>query len=205
MNILWILLIISGISALLITNQGASVLTLLMQSGDDALKLCMGLTAVYCVWFGIIKLAEDCGAVKKLSSLLRPIIKKLFGSISDEATDFITLNISANLIGVSNAATPSAVSAMREIDKTGDGSLSFPMLLLFMINLSGLQIVPTTIIGLRASYLSASPSDILLPNLISTALTTLVSIGLAFLFKPKQKSTVTDIKFKSLGNKSPLK
>jgi spore maturation protein SpmA len=90
---------------------------------------------------------------------------------------------------------------MKEMDKQNKGiSPTFPMLLLFMLNLSGLSLIPTTVIGLRATYQSANPADIFLPNLIVTTLNTLIAIALAFIFSKKERrQDKIEIKGKRLG------
>ena len=107
-------------------------------------------------------------------------IKKLFGKVDQNVCDNIAANLSANLLGVGNASTPPAILATKQMDK-GDGKMSKGMAMLFVINACGLQLVTTTIIGIRTSFGSSNPTDIILPCLLTSIVTTAVGILLVCL------------------------
>ena len=109
---------------------------------------------------------------------LKPFIKRIFKSNNDAANENLAMNISCNLLGLGGAATPFAVKAIGELEKENNG---FAQKLLFVINATSIQILPTTVIALRASAGSVSPSDIFLPSLICTAISTLTAVGLYLL------------------------
>lgn len=173
MNIVWTSCVIVSVIVLGIISPD-QVLSVMVSSGSQSLKYAMELVAVFCVWLGVFSVAEKCNAVSALAKVFGKTNKKLFGSLSDSASNYIALNISSNLLGIGNAATPSGISAIKELEHTD--TLSRQGAMLFVLNASGLQLIPTTVIGLRASCGSANASDILLPTLISTALTTVVGI-----------------------------
>ncbi|MDE7454937.1 MAG: hypothetical protein K2M64_03825 [Clostridia bacterium] len=178
MNIVWTVITISAIIALTIINP-QSVLTVCLDSSSQALTTALELTAVYCVWLGIFKVAEECKLVEKLSNLLKPVNKWLYGNISEVASNYVSLNLASNMLGVGNAATPSAIEAIKEMEH--GQTLSRAGAMLFVVNATSVQLVPTTVIGLRASLGSVNPSDIILPNFIATVITSIVGIALVFI------------------------
>ena len=177
MNIVWTVVTVVALVALTIMNpQG--VLTTCIDSSSQALTTAFSLCAVYCLWLGVFEVADKCRLVEKLSLCFEGLNKFLYGNVEKVASDYISLNLASNLLGVGNAATPSAISAIKVLEK-GE-KLSRAGAMLFVVNATSVQLIPTTVIGLRASMGSANPSDILLPNLISTAITSIVGVALVF-------------------------
>ena len=174
MNIFWILMMISSILVLLITNPGI-VLNEMVSASTDALKLCVELCAIYAVWLGIMELVDASGLSEKLAKLLRPLIKFIFRVDDPETQKVIALNMSANILGLGNAATPMGIKSMQKLDD-GSGKANFAIIMLIVVNATSIQLLPTTIIGLRASAGSQNPADIILPTLIITSLTTILGI-----------------------------
>lgn len=174
MNIFWLMMMLFSILVLLVVNPSA-VLSEMISASTDALELCIELCAVYCVWLGIIELVEVSGLGEKLAKLLRPLIKKVFKVENPETQKLIAMNVSANMLGLGNAATPMGIKAMQALDD-GSGKANFAMIMLIVINATSIQLLPTTVIGLRASAGSENPSDIILPTLIVTFFTTLLGI-----------------------------
>lgn len=174
MNIFWYVMMFLSILVLLITNPSA-VLSEMIDASADALSLCIELCAVYAVWLGLLEMVEASGLGEKLAKLLRPLIKKIFKVDNAETQKIIALNVSANMLGLGNAATPMGIKAMQALDDKS-GKANFAMIMLVVINATSIQLLPTTVIGLRASAGSESPSDIILPTLIVTFCTTLLGI-----------------------------
>lgn len=187
MNIVWTTVTIVAIAALTFINP-QSVLTVCLDSSAQALRTALELTAVYCVWLGVFKVAEECRLVEKLSKLLKPLNKWLYGNVSEVAANYVSLNLASNLLGVGNAATPSAIAAIKEEEK-GEKLSRFGAML-FVLNATSVQLVPTTVMGIRASLGSASPSDIILPNLIATLATSVIGIALVFVAYGKPREGV---------------
>lgn len=176
----WVALMIGSLVKMIFTSP-ESVLTVMTESVTQSFELCIRLAGAYCVWLGFISIMREIGALSAIGSLLRPVTKKLFGVLSPRAEEYISVNMSANLIGVANASTPTAVKATEEMGK-GKTNLTRGMAMLFLINASGLELLPSTVMGLRASAGSSSPADIFLPCLIVTVVTTALSILFAWLF-----------------------
>lgn len=179
MNIFWTIMMLSSILVLLVTNPSA-VLSEMIGASADALKLCIELCAIYAVWLGIMELVEASGLAEKLARLLRPLIKKIFKVEDKETQKAIALNMSANMLGLGNAATPMGIKAMQALDDKS-GRANFAMIMLVVVNATSIQLLPTTIIGLRQSAGSANPADIILPTLLVTACTTILGITLVHL------------------------
>ncbi len=167
---------LSSILVLLITNPSA-VLSEMLGASADALELCIELCAVYAVWLGIMELVDASGLSEKLAKLLRPLIKKIFKVDDAETQKIIALNVSANMLGLGNASTPMGIKAMQKLDD-GSGKANFAMIMLVVLNATSIQLLPTTVIGLRASAGSENPSDIIIPTLIATFCTTVLGIFL---------------------------
>lgn len=176
MNLFWLLMMLSSILVLLITNPSA-VLSEMLGASADALELCIELCAVYAVWLGIMELVDASGLSEKLAKLLRPLIKKIFKVHDAETQKIIALNVSANMLGLGNASTPMGIKAMQKLDD-GSGKANFAMIMLVVLNATSIQLLPTTVIGLRASAGSENPSDIIIPTLIATFCTTVLGIFL---------------------------
>ena len=167
-------MMLSSILVLLITNPSA-MLAEMIGASTDTLELCFELCAVYVVWLGFIELIDASGLSNKLAKLLRPLIKKIFKVDNEEIQKIIALNISANMLGVGNAATPMGIKAMQALDDKS-GKANFAMIMLVVINATSIQLLPTTVIGLRSSAGSSNPADIILPTLIVTVTTTVLGI-----------------------------
>ena len=178
-------MMVSSIIVLLITNP-AGVLSEMISASTASLNLCLNLCAIYAVWLGIMELVDASGLSEKLAKLLRPLIRWLFRVEDVQTQKFIALNLSANLLGLGNAATPMGIKSMQALDD-GSGQANFAMIMLIVVNATSIQLLPTTIIGLRTSAGSANPADIILPTLIATFVTTSLGILLVNLIAKARK------------------
>lgn len=175
----------AGSLAILCFTAPEKAVSSLTGSAATSLEISLKLAGVYCLWLGVINVLKQSGAVDALSKKMQPLIKKLFKTQKDETTQNISINVSANLLGVGNAATPPALKAIKQMDD-GSGKISRGAAMLFVINSCGLQLIPTTMIGIRAELGSVAPSDIILPCILTSVLTTAAGIFLVCLaFKDK--------------------
>ncbi len=199
MAAVWFILIAGSLVLMLIYNPNA-VLSVMTTSVTESFELCIKLAGVYCIWLGFIEVMRQIGALDILGTLLKPVIKCLYGELSPKARDYVVVNMSANLIGVANASTPTAIGAIKEMGK-GKTKITRAMAMLFLINASGLEIMPSTVMGMRAAAGSTSPADIFFPCFIITVITTGLSILFAFLFgrekTEKNKNIISDVTSKS--------
>ena len=143
-------------------------------------ELSLGLTGVMTLWLGVMKIGENGGAIKLLSKGISPLFNKLFPEIpkNHPVHGSMVMNIAANMLGLDNAATPLGLKAMnelQELNKTKD-TASNPMIMFLVLNTSGLTIIPISIMVYRAQMGAADPSDIFIPILLSTFVSTLVGI-----------------------------
>lgn len=162
-----------------------SVLAAMLAGGEKALTLTLKMTVIYAVWLGIFELVALSGLSNKTARLLKPINRLLFGKLPEKAEEFISLNISANMLGMSGATTPMGIKAIRELEKHADTQYAITMF--FVINATSVQLIPTSVLALRTSLGSASPSDIILPTILATALSSIIGILLVKIFVRKGK------------------
>ena len=151
------------------------LLSSLLDGAESSARMALTLFCIYAVWMGLSSLAEKSGLSRAIAKGLNPVTKKVFKTDNESASENLAMNISCNLLGLGGAATPYAVKAIAELEKQNN---SFAQKLLFVINATSIQILPTTVIALRASALSINPSDIFLPSLICTVVSTLTGVGL---------------------------
>ena len=185
MNKIWIFLFLISIISLCFFDP-SQVLNGLIKASNSAVSLSLSLCAVYAIWLGLFSILEKCGLSSKLSKLLSPIINKIFGknNLSDESKRYVSMNISANLLGMNGAATPLGIKAIESMQKDNKdkSTVSFPMIMLIAISCSSIQLLPTSIIGMLSNAGSKNPSAIILPSILSSLLSTLIAIALVYTF-----------------------
>ena len=148
-------------------------LNAMLGGANKSVSLAISLLAVYSVWSGFLQIAEDSGLIKKLSKLIKPLIKRLFKTEDEVLQGEICANLSANLLGMGGIATPLGISATKKL--TDSGNLGGAHLL-FILAATSIQILPTTVIALRQSFGSTAPFSIFLPSLLATAVSTATGI-----------------------------
>lgn len=167
-------------SIILLFGGGDAFLSALISSGKSGIDTAVTLFCIYAVWMGLSSVAKDSGITKKLSLFLAPVCKKIFKTDDSCAIEDVSMNVASNLLGIGGASTPFAVSAIERFDKLGN---HHAQKLLFVVNAMGLQIFPTTVIALRASFNSNSAGDVFLPALICSLFSSAVALTLYFLFE----------------------
>lgn len=176
MAVIWLIMLSVSLGLLIFTDP-ASATSSMINGAHNAVELSLNLLALYAFWLGFFSLIEKLGMSRGLERLLRPVIKRLFPSSDYETRKYISMNVSANLLGLGNAATPMAIEAIKRMD-TGDKKASTDMIMLTVISATSLQLLPTTVIGMRATAGSANPADFLFPSLVATVLSTIIGIVL---------------------------
>ncbi|MDR0347888.1 MAG: spore maturation protein [Tannerella sp.] len=187
LNYIWVgFMLIAFVVALcrLFFASDTEVFNQLITSTFDSAKMgfevSIGLTGVLSLWLGLMKIAEKSGLVNFFARIASPVFGKLFPGIPENhpAAGTIFMNISANMLGLDNAATPIGLKAMQqlqELNSTKDTATN-AMIMFLNINASGLTVIPITIMMYRAQFGAANPSDVFLPILIATFFSTLVSV-----------------------------
>ena len=179
-NYIWFFLIFCGILVGLLTGNGDAISKAIINSCGNTVTFVIELTGIMCFWCGVMKVAENSGLTEKISKLLKPILKLIFKEAAkdEKALGAIVMNLTANMMGLSNAATPFGIKAMEEMDKLNKHkeTASNDMALFLVLNATCIQLVPSTIISIRAACNSANPGIIILPTLISTATAAIVGV-----------------------------
>ena len=192
MNKIWALLMLASI-VLLIFNNPSALVTEMTESAMGVINLCVELVAVYAIWLGILEIVDKTGLSEKLAKLLSPLIRFLFKTDGPEIIKMIAMNMSSNILGVGNAATPCGIRAMKLMDDKS-GKATPAMIMLLVVNATSIQLLPTTTIGLRTAAGSASPTDIMIPTLVATFITAIFGISLTLLiqrvFKRRKKKSL---------------
>ena len=181
MNIIWSILMVLSVTTLIFISPDL-VLSTMIDSATSVVSLCVELVAIYTIWLGILEIVDKTGLADNIAKLLTPLIKKLFKTKDKTEIKYIAINLSANLLGLGNAATPSGIKAIQTMEKNANKT-TFAMLMLVIINACGIQLFPTTVISLRTNAGSASASDIIFPTLIATIVSVTLGIVLLFLFR----------------------
>lgn len=185
MNVVFAFILTVCVSLLLFKDPNAA-LGGMLDGVSSAIAMSVGLVAVYAVWLSVLNVMEKVGLNRAIGKALKPLTKRLFPSENDETRETISLNMSANLLGMGGAATPLGIKAIngmaKDSEKTNDSIALF-----VVINCTSIQLIPTTIIGLRAASGSVNASDIILPSLIATTVSTLVGVGLCFAVRKIKK------------------
>ncbi|MFZ5632715.1 MAG: nucleoside recognition domain-containing protein [Bacillota bacterium] len=173
-NLLWLGMIVFGILAAAANGNIEVVTKAALEGANNAVKTSLSLIAIITFWLGIMKLAEEAGIVSFLARLIAPLLRFLFPGIPRDhpAMGAIIMNISANILGLGNAATPTGLIAMQEMQKlnTGDRRTATPAMCTFLaLNTSCITLIPTTIIGIRMMHGSADPTEVVGTTIFATA------------------------------------
>lgn len=179
-NYIWFAMIFFGILIGLISGNGDIISKAIVNSSGSTVTFIIELTGIMCFWCGVMKVAEKSGLTEKLSKLLKPFLKLIFKDAAkdEKALGAIVMNLTANMMGLSNAATPFGIKAMEEMDRLNGKreEASNDMVLFLVLNAACIQIIPSTIISIRAACNSVNPGVIIVPALISTATAATVGI-----------------------------
>lgn len=179
-NYVWLGMIVFGIIVAAVNGNIEVVTMAALEGANNAVKISISLIAIITFWLGIMKLAEEAGLVRALAWLVRPIMRFLFPSVPKDhpAMGAMVMNLSANILGLGNAATPMGLIAMRELQTLNQGrdTASDAMCTFLALNTSCITLIPTTIIGIRLLYGSTDPTDIVGPTIMATAFSMAVAI-----------------------------
>jgi spore maturation protein A len=182
-NLVFLLLLVAALVAGAVKGDVRAVGQGALDGAQSAVTLALGLWGVLSLWLGLLKIAEKAGLVDKLAKAARPLFRPLFSEVPDghPAIPAMLLNLAANALGLGNAATPFGLKAMAELEKLNPtpGRATNSQVLFLAINTASIQLVPTTVIALRAAAHSKDPAGILLPTLLATACALVVAITLA--------------------------
>lgn len=156
----------------IITGRIGDVTNAVIEGADKGIQLVIGLAGGICFWSGIMNVAKKSGLTKSIAKLLSPILCKLFHGIKkeDKALEHISMNITSNMMGLGNAATPSGIQAMKALNRNNPNPKRSTdnMILFVVINTAAIQIIPTTVATLRMTHGSQNPFEIIPATLLTS-------------------------------------
>lgn len=169
----------SGLIVSITNGKGADITKAITDSTSSTVSFVISLVGVICLWCGVMKIAEESGLTNKLARVLRPVLKLLFKEKNNEKVmGPIVMNLTTNILGLGNAATPFGIKAMNELNVVNDkkGVASNDMALFLVLNANCIQLFPTTILSIRSIEGSSNHGIVLISILITTFLSFLISI-----------------------------
>ncbi|TVX92848.1 nucleoside recognition domain-containing protein [Paenibacillus agilis] len=191
-NAIWIFMLVVGFIAAAAQGRIEAVTEAVFDGAKTGVTVSFGLISVMVFWLGMMRIAEDAGLLKSLAKLLGPVVRYLFPDVprNHPALGFIMSNMSANLLGLGNAATPMGIRAMQELQKLNpDKSTATPaMCTLLAINTSSITLIPTTLIAIRMNFDSANPAEIVGTTLLATMVATIAAIAADRWYRSRTKS-----------------
>ncbi len=165
-------------------GNGPAVAKGALDGAAAGVELCLSMMGVLCLWMGVMEVMERSGLARGLSRLLRPALRRLYPDFArdKQVMDAVSVNLSANLLGLGNAATPLGLEASRLMAERTPGVASDGLCMLVVMNTASLQLIPTTVASLRAAAGSGNPFDILPAVWLASAVSVTVGITAAKLF-----------------------
>lgn len=199
MNYIFYFLIVISIIFGAINGRLTDVVNSILTGAELSVKVAFSLIGIMAFWLGMMKIAEDCGLIKIIAKIIKPVTKRLFNEIPEEspAMGDIAMNFSANAFGLTNAATPIGLKAMEELQKENidKKSASNAMCMLLAMNTAGFQLIPATVLAVLIGIGYKNPMEIIAPTLLVTTIAFVSAIILAKIFQ----------KFWSVQNPRPLR
>ncbi|ANE48006.1 nucleoside recognition protein [Paenibacillus swuensis] len=189
-NFIWLFFILVGFIVAAINGRIEVVTEAAFEGAKTGVTVCFGLISILVFWLGMMRIAEDAGLLSKMAKLLQPLVRFLFPGIprNHPAIGYIMSNMSANILGLGNAATPMGIKAMQELQKLNPNKehASPEMCTLLALNTSSLTLVPTTLIAIRMNFNSLTPTDIVGTTLIATFISTAAAIMVDRWYRKRQ-------------------
>ena len=178
MTVVWAALVAGSVLFALATGRTDALSTSVTEGAAAAVQICLSMAGVLCLWCGVMEVMRRCGLLECLERLLRPLLRKLFpvSSRDPETMERIAGNVSANLLGLGNAATPLGIQAVRRMSRETGGVASDEMCLFIVCNTASIQLLPTTVSAVRGAAGAAAPFDILPAVWVSSCIS--VSAGI---------------------------
>ena len=181
MTVIWTGMVVVSILCGLATGRGPEVAAAAVEGTRAAVELCLSIGGMMCLWTGVMEVMRRSGLAQTLSRLLRPILGRLYPSVAHdrEVMDSISANVSANLLGLGNAATPLGLEAARRMSRRSGKTASDALCMLVVCNTASIQLIPTTVAAVRAGLGCSAPFDILPAVWLASAISVGVGITAA--------------------------
>lgn len=161
---LWVIFLVLSFVLGALTGRMEAVSVAAAKGATESVSLILSITGIMCLWSGVMELVSESGLAAKIAKILQPMLRPLFGraSADREAMEAVSANVTANLLGLSNAATPIGLrAASRLYTVCGRRGTPDAVLTLIILNTASIQLVPATVAAVRASYGAANPYDIM--------------------------------------------
>ena len=172
----WIVMVFCSCVLSVCTGRGANVMEALNAGGKQAVELMLELMGAMVLWSGLMEQLEESGDMARVGRGLQRFAGRIFPGVGDTQTwAAVGMNVSANFFGLGNAATPAGIRAAQLLSRQGENGLRVLSMLL-VVNNSGLQLIPTTVIALRSAAGAANPADIWMPTLLSSGAATITAV-----------------------------
>ena len=199
LNVIWLAMLLISVVVGAFTGRLDAVVNAVTEYAKLGFEVALGLTGVMSLWLGIMRIATESGLINKMARLLSPVMRLLFPEVPVDhpAMGAMILNISANMLGIANAATPFGLQAMRELQKLNEHAhtASNAMCTFLAVNTSSVQLIPATAIAYLAANGATNPTSVIFSSLIATICSTAVAI-----FVVKQLAKLPLYRVKQIGN-----
>lgn len=192
LSYIFVFMILLSITCSLVLDTTAAVSASVMDGASSAVELIISLCGMICLWSGVMEIAKQSKLTEKLSNLLSPLLTRLYPDIDKDskAFSYICMNVSANLLGIGNAATPLGLSAMQQMQNDAHTDVATDSMVTFVVmNTASIQLIPTTVAAMRSAQGSNSPFDIIFCVWVTSAVALMVGLTVSKLcckFRRKQ-------------------
>ncbi len=194
MNYLFYILIVISVIAAVINGTIPELINAMLEGCETAVKIAFSLIGIMAFWLGIMRIAEKAGLVQSISRIIHPLVKPLFKGLKKDspALGDITMSLTANALGLTNAATPIGLKVMKELqsDNKNKEVADDNMCMFLGMNTAGFQIIPATVIAVLAGLGAKNPAEIIIPTLIVTTLAFISAILTTLFFRKIWKEKI---------------
>lgn len=187
MGKIWPAAIVLSIVCAILTGQAGAAADEILGSGGAAVELMLTLLGTMTLWSGLMEILAETGDLERLGRLFRRVARPLFPGLEDEKSwSAMSMNLAANLLGLGNAATPAGIEAAKRLAGQGETGMK-ALAMLLVLNNSGVQLIPTTVIALRQAAGSADPACIWLPTLAASLTAALTGAAMMALIQRRRR------------------
>ena len=174
MNKIWLVIICFSLVYGICTGRGEELSNVILNIPKESYTLLITMITAACFWSGIMKIMESVGIVEFIAKKIRPLFKVIMPNFKDEeALNYVSMNIAANIFGLGYAATPSGLKAVKRMQELNNGDKSEAtdeMVTFLVLNTAGVTLIPTSVMAIRASLGAVNPADMLIYPIIATLL-----------------------------------
>lgn len=190
MNKIWLIIICFSLIYGIGTGRGAELSTVILNIPNEAFTLLITMITAACFWSGMMKIMEGVGIVEFIAKKIRPLFSLIMPNLKDEqALNYVSMNIAANIFGLGYAATPSGLKAVKRMQELNEGDkteATDEMVTFLILNTAGVTLIPTSVMAIRATLGAANPSDMLIYPIIATLLSCISGLIADVYFRRKR-------------------